>query len=74
MKNVIVGFYTSKSDQNGRTVAGNIIKRVSLEKNFGSSNEMSLKFDPKGPITINGSGLMPNRREVVIWTNVDRYV
>ena len=56
--------------QNGRHFA-DIFKRVFLDENIWICINISLKFIPKDPIDSIGSdnGLVPNRRQAIIWTN-----
>ena len=49
-------------------------KRILLNENIWISTNMSLKFIPEGPIDYilaligSDNGLVPNRRQVIIWT------
>ena len=57
--------------------ADDIFKCLFLNENIWISMKISLKFVPKGPIdnmpatTGLDNGLVPNRRQAIIWTNDD---
>ena len=65
---------SSPHGQNGCHFADNIFRCNFVNENFGILIKILLKFVPKGPIDENpafglDNGLVPNRRQVIIWTN-----
>ena len=65
---------TLRPRQNGFHFPDDILKYIFLNEKLCISIKISLKFDPKG--SINNirirldNGLMPVRRQAIIWTNV----
>ena len=60
--------------QYGRQLADDIFKFIFVNEKFYILIEISLKCVPKGPIDNNiglDTGLAPNRRHTIIWTNAD---
>ena len=69
-------FNSSPPGQNGHHFADYILRCIFVNEKFHILIEISLKIVPKGPIdnkSSNGldNGLVPNRRQAIIWTNVD---
>ena len=64
-------------DKLAAILADDIFKCIFLNENDGITIQMSLKFVPMSPIDNTpalaqpGNGLVPNRRQTIIWTNVD---
>ena len=68
--NLVSVFNSSSSGQNGRLFADDVFKHIFLNENLRSSNKMSMKYIPWGPIN-NMPALAPGRRQAIIWTNAD---
>ena len=60
--------------QNGRLFADDIFRCIFANESLVFWLKISLKFVPKVPIqpdTGSDNGLVPNRRQAIIWTNAD---
>ena len=60
--------------QNGRHFADDIFRCIFMNEKICILIKISLKFVPKGPINNNpawclDNGLVPNKRQAIIWTN-----
>ena len=62
---------SSPSGQNGRQFADVIFSCIFINEKFCILIIISLKLVPKGPIIGLHNGLVPNRQQAIIWTNVD---
>ena len=59
--------------QNGRHFAADIFICIVMNDTYYTLIKISLKFVPEGPIDNNtalDNGLVPNRQQAIIWTNV----
>ena len=65
---------SSSLGQNGHHLTDNIFKRIFFNEKVWFLINNSLKFVPKSPFDNNLPsvyGLVPNRRQAIIWTNAD---
>ena len=63
--------YSTPPGQNGRHFADDIFRCIFVTEKFRILIDISLKFVPKGLVDSLDNCLAPNRRQAIIWTNVD---